>query len=75
MVLWRYMDNTKECPDADVISDVMRAMGKRGAQKRWGSTMAGDPARLAHGAMLSKARKRAKDRAKRGENNSAPQKP
>jgi len=57
----------------DVISEVMRAMGKRGAQKRWAAT--GEDARKAHGAMLAKARKRAKSRAKRGENHSTPQKP
>ena len=67
------MDNTKECPDADVISDVMRTMGKRGAQERWAPT--GDDARKAHGAMLAKARKLAKSRAKRAHKNFEPQKP
>jgi len=47
-----------ELHQPDEVSRVMAAMGRRGAAKRW--AQATPEARAAQGAMLAKARKRAK---------------
>jgi len=52
------METAQPMDHSDDISRFMREMGRKGAVKRWAAT--GEDARKAHGAMLAKARKRAK---------------